>query len=427
MNILLLTPDAVGGTFLERMISIYAQFQHLDRPVIDIHRVDNKLEKIYSSDFNMEILQHCSGTQSLQETIELLKKSTHYSIAKLVHYSMEGHPDTLNQKREFYQFLNDNFFIISCRRRNIFENALSWSFNTITGALNVYHVKNKIETFIDLFKNPVYIDPESFVQSLEKYRRYVNWADQNFSIGSYWYYENHVHDVENYIRKLPMFSNSSVFVGWKDKFGIDFECWNRCHFLKSDIGNLALKFSLEKCELLSTNLENPQELNLGQTRCSTQTFLCAYDTVADESWPKIKNLIEFQSLPENIKNECMVFHGLEPSYQDSVVATKLEQLNPEYQQYLTKYQDQYYDGALMIDQMRNLGILPNHVPIKKNTLAEKMLMCKNLDEIISAYNNWSVDNLDISDTVDLEQLQHAAALEVQSWKEATKLNHLLIV
>lgn len=426
MNILLLTPDAVGGTFLERMISIYAQFQTHDKPVIDIHRIDNKLEKVYSPDFNMEILQNSSGTQPLEKTIELLKESTHYSIAKLVYYRMEGHPDSPNQKREFYQFLSENFFIISCRRRNIFENALSWSFNNITGALNVYHVKTKLEKFVNLFKNPVYIDPESFVQSLEKYRRYINWADQNFSIGSYWYYENHVHDVENYIRKLPMFSNSS-FVGWKDKFGIDFECWNRCHFLKSDIGNLALKFSQEKFELLSNNIDNSQDLNPDQTRCSAQAFLSAYDTVADGSWPKIKNLIEFQSLPDNIKNECMVMHGLEPSYQESLVATKLEELNPEYQQYLKKYQDQYYHGASMIDQMRNLGILPNHVPIKKNTLAEKMIMCKNLDEIISTYNNWSLDNLDISDTISFEQLQHSAALEIKNWKEATKSTHQLIV
>lgn len=426
MNILLLTPDAVGGTFLERMISIYAQFQNYDKPVIDVHRIDNKLEKVYSPDFNMEILHNVSGTQPLEKTIELLKESTHYSVAKLVHYAMEGHPDTPSQKREFYQYLNENFFIISCRRRNIFENALSWAFNNITGALNVYHVKTKIERFVNLFKNPVYIDPESFVQSLEKYRRYIIWADQNFSIGSYWYYENSVHEVENYIKKLPMFSNSS-FVGWKDKFGIDFECWNRCHFLKSDIGNLALKFSQEKFELISNNIDNPQELNPNQTRCSAQTFLSAYDTVSDVSWPKINNLIEFQSLPDHIKHECMVYHGLEPSYQESLVATKLEELNPEYQLYLKKYQDQYYNGAFMIDQMRNLGILPNHVPIKKNTLAEKMIMCKNLDEIISTYNHWSLNNLDISDTISLEQLQHSAALEIKDWKEATKLTHQLTV
>jgi hypothetical protein len=39
MNILILTPDAVGSTLLQRVLTMYMQFHEFDRPVINLHEL----------------------------------------------------------------------------------------------------------------------------------------------------------------------------------------------------------------------------------------------------------------------------------------------------------------------------------------------------------------------------------------------------
>ena len=43
MNVLILTPDAVGSTLLQRTITIYMQFHEFDRPTINLHELTNGL------------------------------------------------------------------------------------------------------------------------------------------------------------------------------------------------------------------------------------------------------------------------------------------------------------------------------------------------------------------------------------------------
>jgi plasmid replication initiation protein len=56
MNVLILTPDAVGSTLLQRMLTIYMQFHQLGRPVINLHELTNGLAKYYSPEFNQELV-----------------------------------------------------------------------------------------------------------------------------------------------------------------------------------------------------------------------------------------------------------------------------------------------------------------------------------------------------------------------------------
>ena len=56
MNILILTPDSVGSTLLQRVLTIYMQFQQFDKPVINLHELSNGLTKYYSPEFNRELL-----------------------------------------------------------------------------------------------------------------------------------------------------------------------------------------------------------------------------------------------------------------------------------------------------------------------------------------------------------------------------------
>jgi hypothetical protein len=56
MNVLVLTPDAVGSTLLQRMLTIYMQFHDFSRPVINLHELTNGLACYYSPEFNQELV-----------------------------------------------------------------------------------------------------------------------------------------------------------------------------------------------------------------------------------------------------------------------------------------------------------------------------------------------------------------------------------
>ena len=83
MNVLILTPDAVGSTLLQRMLTIYMQFHDFGRPVINLHELTNGLAKYYSPEFGRELvgknmLQNWGYHQTLQQVVELLSSVDHY-------------------------------------------------------------------------------------------------------------------------------------------------------------------------------------------------------------------------------------------------------------------------------------------------------------------------------------------------------------
>lgn len=178
MNTLILTPDAVGSTFLQRLITIYMQFHEFDQPVINLHELTNGLEEFYSSDFNQMILdkprdRQWGYYQTLQEIVNRLSSAKHYKTARLAEYHMKSRKDPRPDQLSFYQYLDENFFIISCRRRNLFEHALSWGLNKITKKLNVYSPREKIDSFYNIYRNKVVLDLTAFEQSLNRYRSYL--------------------------------------------------------------------------------------------------------------------------------------------------------------------------------------------------------------------------------------------------------------
>ena len=155
MNVLILTPDAVGSTLLQRLITIYMQFHQFDRPVINLHELTNGLARYHNTQFGQDMLGKREGAwgyhQSLEEIVSLLSSVDHYKTSRLAHYHILNRQDLIEQQVPFYQYLNDNFYIISCRRHNVFEHALSWGLNKITKKLNVYSGDEKIDTFFDLY------------------------------------------------------------------------------------------------------------------------------------------------------------------------------------------------------------------------------------------------------------------------------------
>jgi len=364
MNVLILTPDAVGSTLLQRLLTIYMQFHEFDRPVINISDAVNGIIKYHSPEFNRKLLGKCrdpqKNFQSLKEITHLLQSVDHYKVARLGPSHMRRRGDTLEDQLAFYQYLNDNFFIISCRRQNVFEHAISQTINKIIKNLNVYSLSEKIDAFFDVYQEKISLDPMGFLQSLESYKRYVNWCDDHFIVSAYFDYDIHMKEIENFILNLPVFKGQQKKLSWQDVYGVNFNDWNRCHKHLHDVQGA---LSNKNPNLLE--LSNRDQNSLTKTEITTRTVINSF---SEETQLMIKTNIE-----------------------------------------------RYNTSKESINQMEKLGILPTGIPIKRHTFDEKIQIVKNLDQILNLYNHWIKKNSSLGDPVDLENINNLKILENNFW------------
>lgn len=399
MNVLILTPDAVGSTLLQRMLTIYMQFHEFDRPVINLHELTNGLEKYYSPEFNQEIVSKKKVEtwhyyQTLEEITKLLSSVDHYKTSRLAQYHIVQREDPIQEQIPFYRYLDDNFFIIACQRRNLFEHALSLSLNKITKRLNVYSHNEKMDTFIDLYVNKVTISTQVFLNQLNSYRDYLVWSQRHFNIGSVFCYEEHLKDLEKYILNLPVFSSHKKLVTWKEKFDINVDDWNRCHHIPSDIGNLAL-----------SQPEALLRLKHGTEHQKINELISSYQHQALPEWPAVNTVEDFQSLPAEIKTR---FNQMQTkSLTNYLPASTVEFYN--------KNLVAYRQVNSAIDRMKELDIIPTYPPIKKQKLAEKLFMIKNWRECLEIYNQWVNDNPGVCDFLSQEDIDQQINQEDQYW------------
>jgi len=358
MNVLVLTPDAVGSTLIQRLLTIYMQLNQFDRPVTNLHELSNGIMPYFSPEFNRELLGRSKESwgyhQSLEEIADLLRTTDHYKVARLAQYHIQARKDPKGDQLNFYNYLDSNFYIIACRRRSVFEYALSQSINKITKKLNVYSADEKINVFYDLYKNKITLDPEAFFVSLEAYRLYIKWSEDYFTVGSYFYYDDDIKNIESWILNLPVFQSHSKKITWQDTYNMNFWDWNKCHYMYSDIGSLALE-NQNKFQALTGPADTNKNITLA---------------------PRIVNLM--------------------PAEQREFLSNNLEK---------------FKEVNTSIEKMCDLGILASTVPIKKQTLAEKIYMVKNIEQCMEIYNTWAQDNSDIASSLNIQDLMGQAEQE----------------
>ena len=370
MNVLILTPDRVGSTLLQRLITVYMQAHDYGAPVINLHELTNGVIKYYSPVFNQEVLGKPNGQswgyfQSLAEITELLNSVDHYKTSRLAHYHIKNRQDTLAQQVPFYQYLNDNFFIISARRDSLFEHALSWCIQTRSKKLNVYSHQEKIDAFSEIYSNKIEMQPHVMVRYLNQYTEYLKWCDDHFNIGSYFYYDRDFHNLEQYVLSLPMFQGRTQ-QSWKNMFDIEFSDWNRCHYLLSDLSGIGH-------QLPSVTL--PQLENT------------------------VSSKMELQSLSRD------------------EIATQLKQ---NHLAYIKSHTKNYLKTAQSIDQMVENKVLVTPVPIKLQTMLEKKLLFRNFDQLAKVYNDWVAHTGHGRPYVD-DQQQSAMLAETHNWHGTLQL------
>ena len=152
MNILVLTPDRVGSTLLQRLITAYAVLSQNHQPLtINLHELTNGLVSAHNSTFDRTVLGKRADAwgyhQSLESVTQLLGAANHDVVARLAHYHIKRRRDELGPQLSFYQWLNDNFYIVATRRQNMFEHAVSWAIVGESKNLNVFSHEQKYNTF----------------------------------------------------------------------------------------------------------------------------------------------------------------------------------------------------------------------------------------------------------------------------------------
>jgi len=380
MNVLILTPDRVGSTLLQRLITVYMNAHDYNRPVINLHELTNGIVRYWSDVYQQEVLGKpqrnvdWSYHQSLSEVTNLLATTSHYKTSRLAHYHILNRRDTIAQQVPFYNYLNDNFFIISARRENLFEHALSWCIQIESKNLNVYQHSKKVEVFQDLYRNRIRINPEFMINYIFKYQAYLKWVDDHFRVNANFYYEKDLSRIEEYILGLNLFRGQTK-KSWSDIFGIEFADWNRCHYLLSDLSGISGQLPTPHQQLQLTSSDQLREVKL-----------------------------------------------------HSIAVDKIETgLSLADQQYLLEHSKNYRRAWEAINELVTNGALVTGIPIKLQTLLEKRLLIENFDECLAVYNQWMLDKhskiFGISDTISDQDLESQCQQEIQSWHAGSQLSH----
>lgn len=328
MNVLILTPDRVGSTLLQRVLTIYMLRREFDKPVINLHELTNGITEYYNTTLEQLVLGKPSGDQgwgywqALPELTTLLSKANHYITGRVAHYHIVNRQDAIKDQLEFYDYLNKNFYIISCRRENLFEHALSWCIQAHSKKLNVYSAQEKIKTFVDIYRSGITVTKEGLLTYLEKYKKYTEWCSDYFNVQSYFNYEVDSVNLEKYILGLD-FMQGHQNNSWEDMFGQTFDEFNAYHRLVPN--QMLLKTS---------------RLQLGNSADTTSTY---------------PDVVE-------IKN------------------------------FLAEKNATYTTTQTQINRLITDGFMVSGVPIKLQTLAEKKFIVKNFNDALMWYNEWAVNN-----------------------------------
>ena len=173
MNYLVLTPDGVGSTILQRLITMTLYLEQHN--VVNTHELTNGLELKDGIVFKNFDLRY---TQSLGEIANILRNSQAQTllVSRLAKYHLDNRKDSANDCQDFYRFIHEHYEKkIMCVRENIFEYALSWSIRQKTDVRNIYSKEDKQKVLsIDQ------VDEQYFLRKCQEYVFYVRWVEDNF-------------------------------------------------------------------------------------------------------------------------------------------------------------------------------------------------------------------------------------------------------
>ena len=195
MNYLILTPDGVGSTILQRLLTIALHIENQD--VTNTHELTNGLELkngIAVKNFTFDY------SQNLGQISTILQKSNPQTalVSRLAKYHMDARKDPSKDTNAFHEFLN-SFFTkkVMCVRKNIFEYAISWSIRKKSGVLNVYNQEDRYKVL-----GVSEVDESYFIEKCQEYVKYIEWTETNFPEAQQISYEDMMTNSDSVIEDL---------------------------------------------------------------------------------------------------------------------------------------------------------------------------------------------------------------------------------
>ena len=203
MNYLILTPDGVGSTILQRLVTMTLYLE--DQTVTNTHELTNGIG------LKDGVASKTSGrdySQTLREIENILDNSSKNTIliSRLAKYHIDRRKDRLNDCIRFYSFLNEHFKTkIACVRENLFEYAMSWSIRNKSGVLNVYDQQDRMKV-----SQVSEVDEDFFIQKCIEYVKYVEWIEKNFPKVQQISYEDIVKESDRVMQKITGYNDTFV-------------------------------------------------------------------------------------------------------------------------------------------------------------------------------------------------------------------------
>jgi len=221
-NYLILTPDGVGSTYLQRALTVYLQCADLDywnthELLNGLGNLDGNLHKEWGHQYN----------QSLEQICNLLLVTGNLLVSRIARYHVTGRQSTVDEDYNiFYKECNRKFDNILFCKRDPLEYALSWGIRNKSGKLNVYSVDERIDTHGIGVNEP--IDLDYFQVKLNEYAEYEYWAEDNFDITRTVNYDDLHNNVDSVLADITGLPHLV-----KDKFGISLQEYSQYRYLSS--------------------------------------------------------------------------------------------------------------------------------------------------------------------------------------------------
>lgn len=306
MNILILTPDRVGSTLLQRLVTVYANINENHNPLtVNLHELTNGIASYHNETFNRTVLGkkegHWGYHQSLETVVNLLKTCGHDVTSRLAHYHIKNRKDSLAHQLDFYKYLNENFYIIAAKRKNLFEHVMSWCISVESKKLNVYSSEEKFNTFKHMQEHGITVQAENIEKYLNQYQEYLTWIDNHFQVNSYFEYDRDLPNIEDFILNLNIFKSTTRPLTWQDRFDISWSDWNRMHYLLSLVpfNNV---FSAEENDFIAQHIETYSQARIELQDLQDQGVLVSGIPI------KLHTLTEKAKLIRNI-DQCLEYYN----------------------------------------------------------------------------------------------------------------------
>ena len=215
MNTLVVSTDGMGGTILQRLITIVFYLEK--KKVTNVWDLLNGGISTNGTSIvkSRPIGKKPNYSQTLKEiSNSLINVNNDLNIVcRLSKWHLDERNDRKADQKKFLLLLKNTFEKqVVCLRKNVFEYALSLSIRNESGVSNIKNKKDR-----NTVNNIKHVDENFFMRMCEGYVEYVNWIDYHFPGIERVFYEDLINDTEQIIRSLTGYDSTI-----KKNFGTEY-------------------------------------------------------------------------------------------------------------------------------------------------------------------------------------------------------------